>query len=118
MKKCLYFAALAASALALHAETPVTMHSPFAFMAAGKTLSAGDYRLEVVTPGVMLIASEDSGTRVLALVNLSPGSPRAAVAFDETGAEPVLKSVTTAAGTWSLSNPPSSHIAVALRTKK
>jgi hypothetical protein len=118
MKKCLYTAALLGSSLAVHAETPVTMHTPFAFAAAGKILPAGDYRLQVVTPGVLLIAGEDSGARVLALVNQSPGSARASVAFEETGEAPALKSVTTALGTWSLTSPTSSHIAVALRSKK
>jgi hypothetical protein len=121
MKKCMNIAALFSAlgcALALHAETPVTMHAPFEFVAAGKTMPAGDYRMEALTPGVILIAGQDSSIRVLALVTLSAGSSTPAVAFDSSGAEPVLTRVTSSTGTWNLIGPGPSQVAVALRSKK
>jgi len=122
MKKCLHLVALLSSVLgsglALRAETPVTMHAPFEFVAAGKTMPAGDYRMEMLTPGVVLIAAEDSGIRVLALVTLSTGNSTPAVAFDSSGSEPVLTRVTSSAGTWNLSGSGPSSVAVALRSKK
>ena len=117
MKKCICIAALLTCAFALHAESLVTMHAPFAFVASGKILPAGDYRVQPLAPGVLLIAGEDSGSRVLALATVSAGSSTPAVVFDSTGPEPVLTSVTTSAGTWRLSGPPQSHGVVSLRSK-
>ena len=80
MKKCICLAVLSTCGLALHAQPLITMHAPFEFVAAGKTLPAGDYRLEPVAPGVLLIAQEGAGSRVLALASMSPGAATAAAA--------------------------------------
>jgi hypothetical protein len=121
MKKCMHIAALLSvfgCALALHAESAVTMHAPFEFVAAGKTMPAGDYRMEMLRPGVVLIAGQDSGSRVLAMVNLSEGSTTPAVAFDSSNSTHVLTSVTSSGGTWNFMGAVSTHVAVALRSKK
>jgi hypothetical protein len=122
MKKCMHIAALLSSvfgcALALHAESAVTIHAPFEFVAAGKTMPAGDYRMEMLTPGVVLIAGQDSGSRVLAMVNLSEGSTTPAVAFDSSNSTHVLTSVTSSGGTWNFVGAAPAHVAVALRSKK
>jgi hypothetical protein len=118
MKKCWYAATLLACAFALHAETPVIMHAPFEFVAGGKSMPAGDYHLELMTPSVMLITGEDPHDRVLALVTSSPGSAVSAARFDTSGAEPVLASVSSPAGTWRLPASGSPHVAIALRPKK
>lgn len=121
MKKCMYIAALFGAlgcALALQAETTVTMHAPFEFVAAGKTMPAGDYQMDMLTPGVVLIAGLNSGSRVLAMVTESAGSSIPAVVFSESGGAHVLTSVSSSSGTWKLAATAPSHVAVALRSKK
>ena len=122
MKKCLRTFALLTGVLggsfALRAETVATMHAPFEFVAAGKTLPAGDYRMELLSSGALLISGLDAPNRVLALINVGAGGPTPAAAFGMSGSEHVLTSVTTSTGTWYLMNPSQGHIAVALRSKK
>jgi hypothetical protein len=108
--------------LNLCAESGITAHIPFAFVASGKSLPAGDYKMEPLGPGAVLIAGAERSQRALLLVNISPlstGSP--AIAFDRSGAVPQLTSVTTSAGTWQFLTSPGSKAgpaAVALRSKQ
>jgi len=123
MKKYICIAAMCASSLALRAE-PITMHAPFEFVVSGKTLPAGDYRVQPLASGVLLIAG-DAGNSVLALVTMGGPSfndaARAvggAATFDNRGPEPVLTSIATRTATWHLMPPDRTQAAVSLRSKK
>jgi len=116
MKKYICIAAMLASSLALRAE-PITMHAPFEFVVSGKTLPAGDYGVQPLASGVLLIAGA-AGNSVLALVTMGGPSDGGAATFDNRGPEPVLTSIATRTATWHLMPPDRTQAAVSLRSKK
>jgi hypothetical protein len=106
----------------LSAESALTTHVPFAFLACGRSLPAGDYRIEVVSPGIVLLAGADLSERVLMIASsASSGASVPAITFDHTGSVPQLSVIQSVRGTWQFATPggPSSATAaVALRQKK
>jgi hypothetical protein len=115
-------AGLFIATFSLHAESALTTHIPFAFMACGKTLPAGDYRVETVSPGVVLLAGDGLSERVLLIASsASSGVGVPAVTFDHSGAVPQLAVIQSVRGTWQFAKPGGSSsaiAAVALRQKK
>ena len=115
-------AGLLIATLNLSAEPSVTAHIPFAFAASGKSLPAGDYRIEPLGPGVVLISGAERSERALLLATTSGSSAGATgITFDESGVIPQLTSIQTSTGTWQFLAPNASKpspAAVALRSKK
>jgi hypothetical protein len=108
--------------LNLCAESSVTAHIPFEFAASGKSLPAGDYTIEPIEPGVVLIMGAERSQRALLLVATSgPSLGPAGITFNQSGVLPQLTSVQTSTGTWQFLTSPGSKAgpaAVALRSKK
>jgi hypothetical protein len=121
-------AGLLMATIHLSADSGVTAHIPFAFMASGKSLPAGDYRIEPLGPEAVLIAGSESSERAVLLVSSSasgassPGASSPGITFDRSGALPQLTGVQTSKGTWQFITPadskPGPPAAVALRSKK
>ncbi len=115
-------AGLLIAAFNLSAESALTTHIPFAFMACGTSMPAGDYRVEAVSPGVVLLAGAGLSERVLMIASsASSGTSVPGITFDRTGAVPQLSVIQSARGTWQFATPGGSGsaiAAVALRPRK
>ena len=122
-KKSIYLGlGLLAATLNLSAEV-VTAHIPFAFVAGGKSLPAGNYSIEAISPGVVLVEGVKPSEHAFLLFTASASRPGAAgINFDRSGVTPQLSSVHTSTESWQFVIPASSKpgpaAAVALRSKK
>ncbi len=75
---------VSAFALSGFAEN-ITIHVPFEFTAAGKTLPAGEYRFLEDSPGVMIITGSAPGSSMLTLTRDSGDAPsKAGLTFSAT----------------------------------
>jgi hypothetical protein len=130
-KKSVYFglgrwglvvAGLSIATVNLRAEPSVTAHIPFPFVASGKSMPAGDYGLEPLGPGVVLLMGAERSERALLLVTTSGSSTGpAGITFDESGVIPQLTGLRTSGGIWQFGTSPgpkAGPAAVALRSKK
>ena len=114
-------AGLVFATLHLAADSSVTAHIPFAFSAAGRTMPAGEYTVQQISPGVVCLAGTDPSDRVLLLASsVSHEASPPGATFDRSGAMPQLTGISSFGGNWQFMAPARSGptAAVALRSKK
>src|SRR5271165_4006550 len=94
LKIALLFGGLLALALSLSAETSlINVNVPFAFVAGGKTLPAGQYTIgEPSNGGILLIrGNQPNATALVLAVNAGPSSNNhAGVTFNRRGSSVVM----------------------------
>ncbi|HTA67915.1 MAG TPA: hypothetical protein VK776_06540 [Bryobacteraceae bacterium] len=97
LKLMLLFSSLLAFTVALNAQSEVvTVHIPFAFEAAGKTLPAGDYRVDRGEASSVLVMQDghgDSAAFLTMAVDRGKQSDGAALVFERHGSALVLSAV-------------------------
>jgi hypothetical protein len=114
MKKSLFTVALTMTCLlglglSAHAQDAngVVVKVPFEFVAGGKTLPAGTYRVGRLSPGIhpsLIIDSKDSGAfaLVLPIVPGEDSAGRTDLSFERVGGKYFLSKVATPAGVYTL----------------
>jgi len=101
-KTTLLFGGLLALAMSMNAQSAlVNVNVPFAFVAGGNVMPAGDYTIEEPTMhGVLLLRGTQPNSTVLILaVNAGPSNANhAGVTFSKRGSAVVLSTVTVPGG--------------------
>lgn len=97
MKTTLFFAALAALATTLSAETAlINVYVPFSFEAGGKTMPAGTYTIDQPTNGgvVMIRGNQPDSSALVLAMNAGPtAGTHAGVTFTHRGGAAVLSTI-------------------------
>lgn len=97
LKTALLFGGLLALAMSLSAETAlINVNVPFAFVAGGKTMPAGQYTIGEQSNGNFLLirGTQPNSTALVLAMNAGPStSSHAGVSFSRRGATAVMSSV-------------------------
>jgi len=96
LKTTLLFGGLLALAMSLSAETAlINVNVPFAFVAGGKTMPAGNYTIgQPSEGGVLLIrCNQPNSTALVLALNSGPNNNHAGVTFSRRGSAVVMSTI-------------------------